>query len=117
MVLFPSRDSAKDADTIIKVSLAFGVIAIVMIGLAFVMPDGARLFSVAICALFMAIALCGIGMFLDFHGRMFGLRYGALGHDDLRDIIPGMISQTFAGLTILMGPAAAIVMAANTPSL
>jgi len=113
MVLFPSRDSAKDADTIIKVSSAFGLIAIVMIGVAFVMPDGTRLFSLGICGLFMAIALCGVGMFLDFHGRLFGLRYGALGHDDLRDIIPGMISQTFAGLTLLMALSAAVVMTAN----
>lgn len=109
MTIFPRRDAALMTRT-----AAFAAAAAFLLAVFFqtAVPDS-RLFRITVCGLVMAIGLSGVGMFLGYHGRIFGLRYGASDHDDLTDVIPGMVSQTFAGLTVLAAPVVMAIIATH----
>lgn len=46
----------------------------------------------------MVIGLCGVGIYMSIYGRVFAIRYGASGHDDLKNVMLGMMGQAFTGM-------------------
>lgn len=109
MIIFPSRDADEDSEKIIQGAAFINGIAVGSLLMGAV-TGWRELLIVGTFGIFTAIGLFGIGIFLNIHGRIFGLRYGKSIYDKRRNMMPGMISQSFAGLLVIMAPVIAIAL-------